>query len=82
VGLNPGLSGQKATPTRLGHQCPRRAPTNVIIPHIVKSNKLRFEKNIRVFFKNAENSLNFLHVFAVNMNCVFKSYEVLRRVYL
>lgn len=35
-----------------------------------------------MFFKNTKNSLNLLNVFAVNMNCVFKSYEVLRLVYL
>jgi hypothetical protein len=28
-----------------------------------------------VFFKNTENSLNLLSVFAVHISCVFKSYE-------
>ena len=44
--------------------------------------KLRFEENIRVFLKKTENPLNLLNVFAVNIIHVFKSFDVLCRVYL
>jgi hypothetical protein len=84
-GTKSGLSGQKATPSRLCHRCPSQVANSVINLRVLISKKLRFENNACGFTKKKKKkkgnfSLNLLNLSAVNVICKFKPYEILRRV--